>query len=279
MDIGNYVGDYLAFMSYIRKINNEVNMREPKSVLLEEIKSMPELLSHFTKVYIFISERKEYWRSAGAGCTFNVKDAGIYDIQDAYERTLHYDKSKGIKFIEVIESNPMPDLTELKKEFENRFVTSFHGIGIKHGNTIWQWIEQNLLTSDLHKGVFRGLTQEMINLVPQTYGEAIQKFPFIDCLSHEWDNRTTIENAFYLVEQFNKIAPKQSQKGDWINVKEKLISFCNKEIAFHKNTLDMMDKSLEDTLSAASIKARKEQTEYFLKVVDNITNLKQKEGD
>lgn len=48
--------------------------------------------------------------------------------------------------------------------------------------------------------------QEAIELVPQTYGEAIQKYPFIACEGHEWDNRTTIENAFYLIQQFNNLS-------------------------------------------------------------------------
>ena len=36
-------------------------------------------------------------------------------------------------------------------------------------------------------------------LVPQTYGEAIMLYPWLWCQSHEWDNRTTAENAAWLV--------------------------------------------------------------------------------
>lgn len=44
------------------------------------------------------------------------------------------------------------------------------------------------------------LTEKQIKIIPQTYGEAIQKYPFIDCENYEWDNRTTLENAIYLIE-------------------------------------------------------------------------------
>lgn len=40
---------------------------------------------------------------------------------------------------------------------------------------------------------------KLIEVVPQTYGEAIQLYPNIKCESHEWDNRTTIENTVWLI--------------------------------------------------------------------------------
>ncbi len=36
-------------------------------------------------------------------------------------------------------------------------------------------------------------------VVPQTYGEMIVLYPWVDCESHEWDNRTTLENAAWLI--------------------------------------------------------------------------------
>lgn len=37
-------------------------------------------------------------------------------------------------------------------------------------------------------------------VVPQTYGEAVKMYPFVaDYPSHEWDNRTTLENAKWLI--------------------------------------------------------------------------------
>jgi len=40
---------------------------------------------------------------------------------------------------------------------------------------------------------------ELIKTVPQNYGEAIKLYPWIKCEPHEWDNRTTIENAIWLL--------------------------------------------------------------------------------
>ena len=40
---------------------------------------------------------------------------------------------------------------------------------------------------------------ELIAVVPQTYEEAIQKYPWLPGEPHEWDNRTTIENAIWLI--------------------------------------------------------------------------------
>ena len=43
------------------------------------------------------------------------------------------------------------------------------------------------------------LVLELMPVVPQTYGEAIEMYPWLMCESHEWDNRTTVENAVYLI--------------------------------------------------------------------------------
>lgn len=40
---------------------------------------------------------------------------------------------------------------------------------------------------------------QLMSVVPQTYGEAIVMYPSLQCESHEWDNRTTVENAVYLI--------------------------------------------------------------------------------
>jgi len=42
--------------------------------------------------------------------------------------------------------------------------------------------------------------EKLLEIVPQTYGEAIVIYPWINCEPHEWDNRTTIENTIYLLE-------------------------------------------------------------------------------
>ena len=42
---------------------------------------------------------------------------------------------------------------------------------------------------------------ELVEVVPQTFGEAVMLYPWLDneCESHEWDNRTTIQNAIWLI--------------------------------------------------------------------------------
>ena len=42
--------------------------------------------------------------------------------------------------------------------------------------------------------------EKLLEIVPQTYGEAIVIYPWINCEPREWDNRTTIENTIYLLE-------------------------------------------------------------------------------
>jgi hypothetical protein len=46
---------------------------------------------------------------------------------------------------------------------------------------------------------------ELVEVVPQTFGEAIQKYPWIadKCEPHEWDNRTTIQNTIWLILKFS----------------------------------------------------------------------------
>jgi hypothetical protein len=44
----------------------------------------------------------------------------------------------------------------------------------------------------------RQLQAIVAKVVPQTYGEAILVYPWIQCEPHEWDNRTTPENTEWL---------------------------------------------------------------------------------
>ena len=41
----------------------------------------------------------------------------------------------------------------------------------------------------------------LMPMVPQTFAEAVRLYPWINCPSHEWDNRTTPENALWLIER------------------------------------------------------------------------------
>ncbi len=51
-----------------------------------------------------------------------------------------------------------------------------------------------------------GLCDIIGHLVPQTYGEAIVIYPWLKCEPHEWDNRTTAENAAWLCRSVTSIA-------------------------------------------------------------------------
>ena len=48
--------------------------------------------------------------------------------------------------------------------------------------------------------------EKLMEVVPQTWGEAKDLYPWLEsvCESHEWDNRTTIENANYLIREYRR---------------------------------------------------------------------------
>lgn len=56
------------------------------------------------------------------------------------------------------------------------------------------------------------IRNELSEAVPQTYGEAVAEYgeAVISCEPHEWDNRTTQENAQYLL---GRIAAKYTSMG------------------------------------------------------------------
>lgn len=59
------------------------------------------------------------------------------------------------------------------------------------------------------RGKYDGFN-EIEKFVPQTYGEALSLYPFLENYpGHEWDNRTTSQNAAWLIEQlaFKTMAP------------------------------------------------------------------------
>lgn len=45
------------------------------------------------------------------------------------------------------------------------------------------------------------IVERLIEYIPQQYGEAIKLYPWIECESHEWDNRTTLENILYFFQE------------------------------------------------------------------------------
>ena len=54
---------------------------------------------------------------------------------------------------------------------------------------------------------WRGAREILAPVVPQTFGEAFAMYPWIECEPHEWDNRTTVENAAWLISHYLARAP------------------------------------------------------------------------
>lgn len=53
-------------------------------------------------VYIWSHEHNAYWRANGSGYTCRVTDGlGVYDFEDAFERTRHCGPEKMIEFEEA----------------------------------------------------------------------------------------------------------------------------------------------------------------------------------
>lgn len=57
--------------------------------------------------------------------------------------------------------------------------------------------------------------EKIIELIPQTWGEALQKYPWIEdlCKGREWNNRTTGENLEWLINEFENRVP---ESPSWI---------------------------------------------------------------
>lgn len=70
-----------------------------KQLTLEHLKSHPEKLKQFNTVRIWSGEWQAYWRAKGCGYTDDISQAGLYDIEDAYERVRHCGREKKIKLI------------------------------------------------------------------------------------------------------------------------------------------------------------------------------------
>jgi hypothetical protein len=55
------------------------------------------------KVLIWSAQWLAWWRPESAGYTSAINDAGIYDFDDAYKRTLHCGPEKRIEYITIKE--------------------------------------------------------------------------------------------------------------------------------------------------------------------------------
>lgn len=52
-------------------------------------------------VFIYSKEDYCYWRDGKCGYTYDIKDAGVYEIEEAIKSTKHCGKEKGIIFISL----------------------------------------------------------------------------------------------------------------------------------------------------------------------------------
>ena len=73
-------------------------MDENKKITLEEAKVNIDLLKEFNKVYIWSRQWGAYWRQNGKGYTYETSEAGVYNIQEAYQAINHCGPEKGIEF-------------------------------------------------------------------------------------------------------------------------------------------------------------------------------------
>lgn len=52
-----------------------------------------------------------------------------------------------------------------------------------------------------------------LSAIPHTYGEAIGVYPWLKCEPHEWDNRTSAENAIYLIGEMQDMLADAERRG------------------------------------------------------------------
>lgn len=94
---------------------------------------------------------------------------------------------------------------------------------------------------------------KFLEKVPMHYGEAIQLYPWIketDCEDYEWCNRTSLENAIWLIEQLELQLSKFHQPTVIKN--EVAVCDCDKEhvcgICYKSKGYDIVDGQLKQTV-------------------------------
>jgi len=54
------------------------------------------------------------------------------------------------------------------------------------------------------------------SIIPKTYGDAVRKYSWIKCESHEWDNRTALENIEYILIEAQSVNYPRINPWAWI---------------------------------------------------------------
>lgn len=76
-------------------------MKPELKLTQQHLRRFPEKLTRFTKVYIRSNQWGAYWRPEGRGYTTKIDEAGVYPIDDAWERVKTCGPEKRIVLIEV----------------------------------------------------------------------------------------------------------------------------------------------------------------------------------
>ena len=60
--------------------------------------------------------------------------------------------------------------------------------------------------------------EKLSEIIPGTFGEAIKIYPFLKCKPHEWDNRTTVENTQWIINELRVMADVADTRANAINI-------------------------------------------------------------
>jgi hypothetical protein len=66
---------------------------------LERLKRWPYLASRFPRVRIYSAEYGAWWRGKGNGYTVDAKASDVWDIGEAFARTIHCGPEKRIQYV------------------------------------------------------------------------------------------------------------------------------------------------------------------------------------
>ena len=155
------------------------------------------------------------------------------------------------------------------------------------GNLI---LDLETIKKELKQESIIGTRQTLGKKIPQTFGEAKDKFPWLDCPTHEWDNRTTAENALYVIKQLGQELSKATADSEMLDENKKLRELLwlnhNKCSGLYGDDVEMQCNECRidfkrDAANDIELKIIKRKNPKLYKILmanDEITKTK-KEGD
>jgi hypothetical protein len=92
---------------------------------LTYLKANPKLKEFFQPylVVIWSGEHKAWWRPDSSGYTTKIEDAGVYVFQDAWDRSAHCSRDKGIAY-QIVSDD---DLLEIGRKYAKAVDRALHG--------------------------------------------------------------------------------------------------------------------------------------------------------